>query len=63
MTTLFDIKLPKGLQHDATGEITFRSLRIDDIDKNFLPLLSQLTAAPNVTKEQFKEVFLKMQTR
>ena len=63
MAYLFNLPLSQELKNDATGEIEFRSLRIDDIDKNFLLLLSQLTSAPNVSKEQFQEVFKKMQNR
>jgi hypothetical protein len=60
---LFNVSLPKELQHDASGEVCFRPLNIDDVDKNFISLLSQLTSAPNISKSSFAEVFQKMRTR
>jgi hypothetical protein len=60
---LFNIPLPKELQHDTSGEVCFRPLNIHDLDKNFISLLSQLTNAPNISKSSFVEVFQKMQTR
>jgi hypothetical protein len=56
-------QLTKELQHDSSGEIHFRSLQITDLEKGFLPLLSQLTAAPDVDKETFVEAFNKMRQR
>jgi hypothetical protein len=60
---LFNVSIPKELQHDASGEVFFRPLNIDDVDKNFISLLSQLTSAPNISKSSFAEVFQKMRTR
>jgi len=60
---LFNIPLPKELQHDTSGEVCFRPLNIDDVDKNFIAILSQLTNAPNISKSSFVEVFQKMRAR
>ena len=60
---LFNVSLPKELQNDASGEVYFRPLKIDDIDKNFISLLSQLTSAPNISKSSFDAVFQKMISR
>ncbi len=60
---LFNIPLPNELLHDKSGEVHFRPLNIDDIDKNFVSLLSQLTNAPNISKSSFVKVFQKMRTR
>ena len=55
--------IPKELQFDTSGEVVFRALKTDDIDKGFLTLLSQLTSAPDITTKQYLNIFEKMKKR
>jgi len=50
-----------NLEHiDLKGGYVLRALRINDYDKNFLELLSQLTKVGPITREQFDENFRAM---
>lgn len=40
--------------------ISFRKLQINDFNKNYIQLLSQLTSTGNINKEQFTEIFHKL---